>query len=67
MTTASPQTPTVTLTLSEVERTELLNFLQGADRSLLVEVHRTEAPDFRESVQRTQSALRSVIDKLRGA
>jgi hypothetical protein len=67
MTTVTTQSPTFTLTLSEEERTQLLNFLEQADRRLLVEVHRTEAPDFRESVERKESALRSVIDKLRRA
>jgi hypothetical protein len=67
MSTVSTQPQTFSLTLTEEERTQLLNFLEQSDRGLLVEVHRTEAPDFRESVQRKESALRSVIKKLRRA
>ena len=65
MSAADIQSPAFTLTLSEEERTHLLNFLEQADRDLLVEVHRTESPTAREFVERREAALRSVIDKLR--
>jgi hypothetical protein len=54
-----------TLTLSEEERTQLLSFLEQALRDKLVEVHRTEAPDYREYVQHQEDLLRSLITKLR--
>jgi len=54
-----------TLTLTEEERVELLNFLEQGFRDVLVEEHRTEAPDYREYVQRKETVLRSVIDRLR--
>jgi len=57
--------PEFTLTLSEQERVDLLNYLEQGLRDVLVEVHRTEAPEYREYVQRKEAVLRSVIDKLR--
>ena len=53
------------LSLTADERTELLAFLEQALPGVLVEVHRTESPDFRELVQHKETALRNVIDKLR--
>ena len=55
----------LSLPLSEGERVELLNFLEQALRDTLVEVHRTESPDFREMVQRKEAVLRKLIDGLR--
>jgi hypothetical protein len=43
----------------------LLNYLEQGLRDVLIEIHRTEAPEFREVVERKAAALRSVIDKLR--
>jgi hypothetical protein len=54
-----------TLTLTEEERRQLLRFLEQALRAKQIEVHRTEAPDFREFVQREESVMQSLINKLR--
>ena len=55
----------VTLTLTEEERAQLLSLLEQADRDTLVEAHRTEATDFRQHIERRESILRGLIDKLR--
>src|SRR5262245_54670329 len=57
----------VSLTLTAEERSELLAYLEQGLRDVLVEVHRTESPEFRELVERKERALRSVIEKLRSA
>jgi len=54
-----------TLSLTEEERTQLRNYLEQGLRDVLIEVHRTEAPDFRVAVERKEAALRSILDKLR--
>jgi hypothetical protein len=56
-----------TLRLTGEERSQLVLFLEQALRDLLIEIHRTEAPDYREHVQRKEAALRRVLDKLRQA
>ena len=65
MSAADVKVPEFTLTLNEEERVQLLNFLEQGLRDVLVEVHRTEAPDFREYVQRKENILRGLIDRLR--
>jgi hypothetical protein len=65
MTTTATEAAPVTLTLTEEERTQLLTLLDQVLRDTLIEVHRTESPHFREFVQRKETALRSVADKLR--
>ena len=55
----------VTLTLTEEERAQLLSLLEQLDRDTLVEVHRTEATDFRQHVERREAILRGLIEKLR--
>ena len=56
---------TCTLSLSEEERTQLLSFLEQSLPEILVEVHRTEAPDFRAHVERKESILRGLANRLR--
>jgi len=55
----------LSLALTAQERTELLLYLEQALRDTLVEVHRTESPDYRQRVQHRESALRKVLDALR--
>ena len=54
-----------TLTLTAEERDQLLLFLEQALKDTLVEEHRTESPDFREHIERRETVMRGVIDKLR--
>jgi hypothetical protein len=63
--TAAVNSSAFTLTLSEDERVQLLSLLEQAIRDKHVEVHRTEAPDYRQHVLREEAVLQSVIDKLR--
>jgi len=65
MSTTNTQSPAFTLTLSEEERSQLLSLLEQEDRETLVEAHRTDSPNFREHIERKESVLRGLIDKLR--
>ena len=67
MTAAGTGSLEVTFCLNEAERAELLLFLEQALRDTLVEVHRTEAPDYRERVQRKEAVLRRLTDALRSS
>lgn len=62
MTTVTPQ---FSLALNEEERTLLLSMLEQMLRDTRVEVHRTEAPDYREWVERRETVLQDVINRLR--
>jgi hypothetical protein len=55
----------VTLTLTADERVQLLAILEHLVKDKLVEVHRTEAPDYRQFVAHQEAVLESVINKLR--
>jgi hypothetical protein len=66
MSAANTTAPELTLTLSAEERAQLLSVLEQAHRDTLVEDHRTESSDYRQHVQRRESVLRGLIDKLRG-
>jgi hypothetical protein len=65
MSAAGTQQGETTLTLNEEERTQLLLILEQKLRDTLVEAHRTEAPVFREHIERRASVLERLIDKLR--
>ena len=54
-----------TLTLTEVERTQLQSWLEERRRKTRVEEHRTDALDFKELVRREEDVLGRVINKLR--
>jgi hypothetical protein len=54
-----------TLTLTEVERSQLFNWLQDRLRKTRVEEHRTDALEFKELVRREEDVLNHLIDKLR--
>jgi len=62
---AGTQSLEVAFCLNEEERVELVLFLEQALRDTLVEEHRTEAPDYRERIQRREAVLNRFLDKLR--
>ncbi len=53
-----------TLTLTEGERAELLNWLQQRRRNTLVEEHRTDHADYRKYVLHQEAIIEKVIAKL---
>jgi hypothetical protein len=65
MAAGGPTPSDFTLTLTEDERRELLNFLEVAFRDKLVEERRTDNPDYRKHLVHEEDVMRSVIDKLR--
>jgi hypothetical protein len=54
-----------TLTLTEVERNLLLNWLEERLRETRVEEHRTDALGFKQRVRREEDVIGNVINKLR--
>jgi hypothetical protein len=64
---SAPSTKSVefTLTLNAEEHEHLLNLLEQAYRTTIVEVHRTDSSDFRKYVQRKETVIRGLLDKLR--
>jgi hypothetical protein len=58
--------PQVTLTLTQEEREPLLRILEQVLREKRVEVHRTEAPEYREYVLREEALLDRLVEQLRG-
>jgi len=54
-----------TLTLTQEERDQLLNWLEQRFKSTLVEEHRTEASDYKKYMYRQEEILEKLIDKLR--
>lgn len=54
-----------TLTLTDVERTQLQSWLEERLRKTRVEEHRTDALDFKQLVRREEDVLGRVINKLR--
>jgi len=56
--------PQFSLVLNEEERTQLLNVLAQVLRDTRVEVHRTDAPDYREWVERREQILQDIINRL---
>jgi len=57
--------PAVTLSLTGDDRETLLRILEQVLREKRVEVHRTEAPDYREYVQREEALLDRLVEQLR--
>jgi hypothetical protein len=53
------------LTLTEEERTLLLNLLGQALRDTRIEAHRTDAPDYREHINRREAVYQGLFDRLR--
>jgi hypothetical protein len=56
-----------TLALTQEEREQLMNLLEQALRDKEIEVHRTEAINYREHVQHQEDVLEDLLDKLRRA
>jgi hypothetical protein len=65
MSTDAPRIGTLTLTLDEPERSELLQLLEVALGELRVEVHHTHTPDYRTQLLRREELLRRLIEKFR--
>jgi hypothetical protein len=66
MSAAQAASPTqITLTLAEEEREPLLRILEQVLRGKRVEVHRTEAPAYREYVLREEALLDRLVEQLR--
>jgi hypothetical protein len=61
MTEISPQ---FSLVLTEEERTQLLSMLTQVLRDTRVEAHRTDAPDYREWVERREAILQDIVNRL---
>lgn len=62
---ASPTSAEFSLLLSDEERAQLLRVLEQALRDKEIEVHRTDALDYRQYVQREEAVLQRLLDKLR--
>jgi hypothetical protein len=54
-----------TVTLTEMERSQLFRWLEERLRKTKVEEHRTDALEFKAMVRREEDVLAHVIDKLR--
>ena len=65
MATANVQCAESALALTTEERSYLLDLLEQELRNKSIEVHRTEASDFRKMVQAQEEILRGLIGKLR--
>lgn len=64
--TTEPQIPTLPhLSLTEEERAMLQELLEVALGEARVELHHTRSPDYRLVVQRQESCIRSLLEKLR--
>jgi len=61
MTTVTPQ---LSLVLNEEERTQLLSVLTQVLRDTGVEAHRTDAPDYREWIERREQILQDIVNRL---
>jgi hypothetical protein len=53
------------VTLTEEEREQLLNWLIQKLRQVLIEEHRTDAPDYKDYVRHQEEVLEKVMKKLR--
>jgi hypothetical protein len=53
------------LVLTEEEQRLLLDLLEPALRDKHIEAHRTEAFDYKECVERQETVLQGLVDKLR--
>jgi hypothetical protein len=62
---ATNSTTEFILTVTEEERTQLLNFLEQKLKKKLIEEHRTDTADFRKYVVHQEEILESLIHKLR--
>jgi len=65
MSIANDPNTALTLTITEEERSQLLNWLEQYRRDKLVEEHRTDAPNYRSFILRQEEILDKLILKLR--
>lgn len=61
----STESAGVSLTLTQEERTQLLNVLEPLLRDKGVEIHRTEAFNYREQLEHQVAVLEQLLNKLR--
>jgi hypothetical protein len=54
------------VTLSEEERQYLAGLLDATLKDVLVEEHRTRAPNYREDIVHREGIIRALLGKLRG-
>lgn len=64
MATTEASPPAVTICLTEEERTELVSFLEQLHRDKQIEVHRTDALDYRRLVEHQVALLQRLLSKL---
>ncbi|HVS39751.1 MAG TPA: hypothetical protein VMS17_29610 [Gemmataceae bacterium] len=57
--------PSITLTLTAEEQKELLSILEWALRDKHVEAHRTDAIAYKQYVEREESVLQRLVERLR--
>jgi hypothetical protein len=58
--------PDSQLTLTNEERTMLVELLETAMKNVLVEEHRTEAMSYRKLVLEKENAISRILEKLKG-
>jgi len=58
--------PDSQLTLTNEERTMLVELLEAAMKNVLVEEHRTEAMSYRKLVLEKENAIARILEKLKG-
>jgi hypothetical protein len=66
---SAPPTTTAefTLLLTQEERAQLSSLLDQALRDKRIEVHRTDAIEYRKQVQQEETVLQGLVEKLRRA
>lgn len=67
MSTATPETAEIHVTLTAEERSTLMDLLVHSLGETRVEMHRTHTPEFREKVRGRENLLRGLIEKLNTA
>ena len=55
-----------TVALTEEERSQLLRLLEQTDRKKLIEIHRTDALEYKQYVEHQEEVLEALIEKVRG-
>jgi len=58
--------PDSQLTLTDDERTMLMEILETAMKNILVEEHRTDAMSYRKRVLEKENVIAKILEKLKG-
>jgi hypothetical protein len=64
MSTDPPKARMTSLTLDEVEKSEILKLVEAALGDLRVEIHRTHTPDYRSELLKREELLKKLIEKI---